>query len=79
MMANTRNRFPGRRKFLKQSAALSASAASLAVPFAGVAAMPKDARAPDENVSATSVTPATAATEPMVTKAAPRRPLRGRP
>jgi hypothetical protein len=37
-MVNTRNRFPGRRKFLKQSAALSASAAALVVPFAGAKA-----------------------------------------
>ena len=31
-MSNTRNRYPGRRRFLKQSAALSAGAASLATP-----------------------------------------------
>ena len=31
-MGNTRNRYPGRRRFLKQSAALSAGAASLASP-----------------------------------------------
>ncbi len=31
-MGNTRNRYPGRRRFLKQSAALSAGAASLATP-----------------------------------------------
>jgi len=31
-MTNHRNRFPGRRKFLKQSAALSAGAATLATP-----------------------------------------------
>ena len=31
-MGNTRNRYPGRRRFLKQSAALSAGAASLANP-----------------------------------------------
>jgi hypothetical protein len=37
-MVNSRNRFPGRRKFLKQSAALSAGAATLVVPFAGVKA-----------------------------------------
>jgi hypothetical protein len=29
-MANLRNRFPGRRRFLKQSAALTAASASLA-------------------------------------------------
>ncbi len=31
-MTNHRNRFPARRRFLKQSAALSAKAASLTVP-----------------------------------------------
>jgi hypothetical protein len=31
-MANTRNRFPARRRFLKQSAALSAGAVTLATP-----------------------------------------------
>ena len=31
-MGNTRNRYPGRRRFLKQSAALSAGAASMATP-----------------------------------------------
>ena len=72
-MANSRNRFPGRRKFLKQSAALSAGAASLAVPFAGVAAVkPKDDSAPDANALATP------ATEPPVTTAPPPRSLRSK-
>jgi hypothetical protein len=31
-MGNSRNRFPARRRFLKQSAALSAGAAALATP-----------------------------------------------
>lgn len=38
-MTNHRNRFPTRRRFLKQSAALSAGAAALAVPLAGSAAV----------------------------------------
>lgn len=50
LMANLRNRFPARRRFLKQSAALTASA-SIAAPVMALVA----ARAPEEPVAADEV------------------------
>ena len=44
-MPNLRNRFPARRRFLKQSAALTASA-SLAAPMLVVAQMPAESGDP---------------------------------
>ena len=46
-MPNLRNRFPARRRFLKQSAALTASA-SLAAPMLVVAREPQPAPPPAE-------------------------------
>jgi tripartite-type tricarboxylate transporter receptor subunit TctC len=45
-MGNTRNRYPGRRRFLKQSAALSAGAASLANPAIVLGQGPSNAARP---------------------------------
>jgi hypothetical protein len=56
-MVNSRNRFPGRRKFLKQSAALSAGAATLVVPFAGVKAADPAQESPRATPQPASATP----------------------
>jgi hypothetical protein len=47
-MTNYRNRYPGRRKFLKQSAALSAGAAALAAPVRLIAGGASEPNAPPD-------------------------------
>jgi hypothetical protein len=70
-MVNTRNRFPGRRKFLKQSAALSANAASWTMPLAALAAVNK-AAAPSAPPAQDLDGPGAGAPAPL-----PRKPMRG--
>jgi hypothetical protein len=46
-MGNTRNRHPARRRFLKQSAALTAQATMLTAPAVAIAKVAGDSRAAD--------------------------------
>ncbi len=59
-MPNSRNRFPARRRFLKQSAALTATASLPAVVLAAVAA-PADTDTAATAADATAATPTSAA------------------
>ena len=71
-MPNLRNRFPARRRFLKQSAALTATA-SLATPMLVVAQTAQASEAAADT-AATSLPPATA--EGAASATATRSPMR---
>ncbi len=71
-MTNTRNRFPGRRRFLKQSAALTAASASIA-PILVLAQTPSE-RKPAPNGTAEP----SPAEPPVQGRRPPRSPGEGR-